>query len=186
MKKRFVIILCMSVILITCWGCGSGNSKVDQTLKNQAKQSDDSEESDTSEESDASQQSDVSEQSADGGDATGTEGIDVDLTRLSSTMVYSEVYNMMTVPEDYIGKKVRMEGQFAIYEDENTGKIYFACIISDATACCQQGIEFELKEDLKYPDDYPELGTDVVITGDFDTYSEGDSQYCILRNAIME
>ena len=31
--------------------------------------------------------------------------VDVDLTELSSTMVYSEVYAMMTEPENYIGKQ---------------------------------------------------------------------------------
>ena len=29
------------------------------------------------------------------------EGIDIDLTELSATMVYAEVYNMMTSPESY-------------------------------------------------------------------------------------
>ena len=41
-----------------------------------------------------------------------TDGVDVDLTRLSSTMVYSEVYNMMYAPDDYIGKTIKMTGQF--------------------------------------------------------------------------
>ena len=41
-----------------------------------------------------------------------TDGVDVDLTRLSSTMVYSEVYNMMNAPGDYIGKTIKMTGQF--------------------------------------------------------------------------
>ena len=41
------------------------------------------------------------------------EGIDVDLTALSSTMVYAEVYNMITAPEQYRGKVVKMEGLFA-------------------------------------------------------------------------
>lgn len=115
--------------------------------------------------------------------------IDVDLTVLSSTMVYSEVYNMLTVPEDYIGKTVKMNGQFSIYQatDENNqpipDQIYFACVIADATACCQQGLEFVLAGDYKYPDDYPELGTDVSVTGEFQTYMEGDYQYCHLVNA---
>lgn len=61
------------------------------------------------------------------------EGIDVDLTALSSTMVYSEVYNMMTSPEDYIGKTVKMKGMYSVYHDESTDKYYFACIIKDAT-----------------------------------------------------
>ena len=46
---------------------------------------------------------------------------DVDLTTLSSTMVYSEVYNMMTAPSDYIGKNVKMKGNFSYYQDPNTG-----------------------------------------------------------------
>ena len=112
--------------------------------------------------------------------------MDVDLTVLSSTMVYSEVYNMVVYPEDYIGKTVKMKGQFAFYLDESTGKYYFACIIADATACCSQGIEFELKGDYVYPDDYPEPGTEICVVGVFDTYSEGDYLYCTLRNARFE
>ena len=64
---------------------------------------------------------------------------DVDLTTLSSTMVYSEVYNMMYEPDRYLGKRIKMNGQFAVYENPNTGAVYTACIIMDATACCSQG-----------------------------------------------
>ena len=35
---------------------------------------------------------------------------DVDLTTLSSTMVYSEVYNMMCEPDRYLGKRIKMNG----------------------------------------------------------------------------
>ncbi len=116
---------------------------------------------------------------------SGTEGIDIDLTALSSTMVYSEVYNMMAVPEDFIGKTIKMEGIFSSFHDDQTGKDYFACIIQDATACCAQGIEFELEGEHKYPDDYPEVGGDVCVVGVFDTYTEGEYTYCTLRNAKM-
>ena len=112
-----------------------------------------------------------------------TSDVDVDLTALSSTMVYSEVYNMMTAPDGYLGKTVKMEGQLAMYHDDATGKNYFACIISDATACCSQGIEFELTDEYTYPDDYPEVGEEICVTGTFDTYVEGEYQYCTLRNA---
>lgn len=115
--------------------------------------------------------------------AGSTEGIDVDLTVLSSTMVYSEVYNMMISPENYIGKTVKMDGSFAFYHDEAAGNYYFACIIADATACCSQGIEFVLTDDYTYPDDYPEEGGDICVIGVFDTYQEGDYTYCTLRNA---
>ncbi|MGN0469194.1 MAG: hypothetical protein ACI4GY_10770 [Acutalibacteraceae bacterium] len=113
----------------------------------------------------------------------GESGVDVDLTALSSTMVYSEVYNMVTTPADYMGKTIKMDGAFSVYHDEQTGKDYFACIISDATACCQQGLEFVLDGDYTYPDDYPELGTEIAVTGVFDTYEENGQQYCQLINA---
>ena len=61
--------------------------------------------------------------------------LDVDLTTLSSTMVYSEIYNMMYEPDRYVGKRIKMNGQFAVYEDSNTGAVYTTCIIMDATAC---------------------------------------------------
>ena len=57
---------------------------------------------------------------------------DVDLTTLSSTMVYSEVYNMMYEPDRDLGKRIKMNGRFAVYENPNTGAVYTACIIMDA------------------------------------------------------
>ncbi len=109
--------------------------------------------------------------------------VDVDLTALSSTMVYAEVYNMMVSPDNYKGKTVKMAGQFVPYYDESTGNYYFACFISDATACCSQGIEFILAGDYSYPDDYPSEGETICVIGTFDTYMEGDSMYCTLRDA---
>jgi len=117
--------------------------------------------------------------------AEGAEGVDVDLTALSSTMVFSEVYNMMVEPESYVGKTVKMDGTFSVYYDEPTKEYYFACIIQDATACCAQGIEFELTDEYKYPDDYPEEGGNVCVVGVFDTYKENDSTYCTLRKARL-
>ncbi len=112
-------------------------------------------------------------------------GVDVDLTVLSSTMVYSEVYNMMVSPDNYKGKTVKMKGQFVPYYDEATGKYYFACFISDATACCAQGIEFILTDDYSYPEDYPQDGDTICVIGTFDTYMEGEYLYCTLRNAVL-
>lgn len=111
--------------------------------------------------------------------------VDVDLTALSSTMVYSEVYNMVTTPDDYLGKKVKMSGTFGTYQDPETQKYYFACLIADATACCSQGIEFVLDGDYSYPKDYPEENANITVTGIFDTYVENGYTYCQLINAKM-
>lgn len=112
--------------------------------------------------------------------------VDLDLTQLSKTMVYAEVYNIMVNPEDYVGKTVRMNGDYYIYTDETTGQQYFYCVIRDATACCAQGIEFVLTDDYKFPEDYPEEGAFVTVSGRFDTYMEDDLLYCTLRDAVLE
>lgn len=109
--------------------------------------------------------------------------IDVDLTRLSSTMVYSEVYNMMNTPESYVGKMVRMNGNFAVYKYPERN--YYTCIIKDATACCQQGLEFLWRGNHKFPDDYPKEGAPIIVTGIFDIYYEGDQKYCQLKDAYL-
>lgn len=113
------------------------------------------------------------------------EGIDIDLTNASATVVYSEVYDMMYFPENYVGKTIKMDGLFTYYYDEAMDKYYFACIIMDATACCSQGIEFELTDDYVYPDDYPEDGGDICVVGTFDTYEEDGFTYCVLRDARL-
>ena len=107
--------------------------------------------------------------------------VDVDLTALSSTMVYSEVQNMMLMPADYMGKSVRMSGDFAVAEGSD--RMYYACIIRDATACCANGIEFLWNGEHSYPEDYPEAGTEITAVGDFDTYYEGEQMYIQLINA---
>jgi len=111
--------------------------------------------------------------------------VDVDLTVMNSIMVYSEVYNMVTEPSSYIGKKIKMDGIFDVYTDERTGKNYYACIIQDATKCCSSGIEFELAKERIYPDEYPEAGSIITVTGVFETYEEDGILYCTLRDATM-
>ena len=68
--------------------------------------------------------------------------VDLDLSVLSGTVVYSQVYDMMMQPGQYMGKRVRMRGNLSYFQDPDTLNEYFAVIIADTTACCAQGIEF--------------------------------------------
>lgn len=122
-------------------------------------------------------------------DAEGTAAVDIDLTVLSGIMVYSEVNSMISFPDNYIGKTVKMKGQFAIgyvyntdgTPDESTAR--FACVIADATACCSQGLEFILTGEHTYPDEYPELGAEITVVGTFEWYEEDGCRYYRLGNA---
>ena len=114
----------------------------------------------------------------------------VDLTALSSTMVYAEVFAMMSSPEDYVGKTVKMQGIFSkgqLYAagSLNDGGTVFACVIQDATACCAQGIPFELAGDHSYPQDYPELGDTITVVGTFEIHQQEGMQFCRLRDAEL-
>ncbi len=111
------------------------------------------------------------------------EEIDLDLTELSSTMVYSEVYNMVIEPDSFVGERIKMKGTFVYATDDVSGKTYYACIIKDATACCSQGLEFETTDEFRFPDDFPEYGEDVTVIGTFDYYDEDHYRYLVLRNA---
>lgn len=107
--------------------------------------------------------------------------IDVDLTKLSSTMVYSEVFNMLTTPEDYVGKTVKMTGGYSSFLDESTGAVYRVCMIADASACCAQGMEFVLQEGMAYP----EMESDITVVGTFQVYDENGTTYCHLVDASI-
>ena len=110
---------------------------------------------------------------------------DVDLTQLSASMVYAQVYDMVNNGNDYLGKSVKVKGPFAYFQ-ETDGREFFAVLISDATACCSQGIEFVLDGDYSYPKDYPPINTEIVVTGEFNYYKEGNATYCQLLHASME
>ena len=112
--------------------------------------------------------------------------VDLDLSALSGTVVYSQVYNMVMQPDQYLGQTVRVRGYFSYFQDPETLKEYFAVIIADATACCAQGIEFVWRGEHRYPDDYPPLETEMIVTGEFGTYEENGFTYLQLSNADVE
>lgn len=118
--------------------------------------------------------------------------VDVDLTTLSSTMVFAEVSNLVYDPVPYLGKRVRMEGIFSVdhaytLEGEvDYSQNYFYCIIEDALACCAQGLEFSLAGDLQYPDDYPAEGDTVRVVGTVEFFEENGFRHLRLGDAVLE
>lgn len=115
--------------------------------------------------------------------------IDYDLTVMGSDMVYATIYQFMVNPDEYEGKKIRIQGTYASTYDKNTKKYYHYCVVQDAAACCVQGMEFIWDNGSHiYPDEYPNEKTKIIVTGFFETYREkGDSYlYCRLKDAMME
>lgn len=114
--------------------------------------------------------------------------IDIDLTKLSSTLVYSEVYNMMNSPTEYKNKIVKVAGPFLPLDGDDPDYCYPAIYIADAAACCANGLEFLLygvpRCNKNGGNGYPELREEVTIVGRFNTYMEGRYMYTHLEDAI--
>ena len=104
--------------------------------------------------------------------------VDLDLTKSSETMLYSEVIDIGTNPSNYAGKVIRVGGQYMNYHDEMSANTYPVVIVLDATKCCATGLVFELK-DGNYPKDEEEF----TVTGILDyAYSE-DCPFPVLKEA---
>ena len=97
--------------------------------------------------------------------------IDMDLMGLSGVVVYAQVSNLVNDYPSWLGKTIRIEGYYSATEDSE-GIVYHACVIPDATQCCAQGLEFVWAGDHAYPDDYPEEGAGIVVTGRLELYRD--------------
>ena len=112
--------------------------------------------------------------------------IDLDLTKMSATMIYSTIFDMLIMPEDYIDKNIKVSGWFETYTDPESGEVYYAVVVPDATACCQQGLEFVWPGDHKYPEDFPEIKQDITVTGFYKLIENDGITYNYLEVGNLE
>lgn len=112
--------------------------------------------------------------------------VDLDLTKMSATMIYSTIFDMMIMPEDYVEKIIKVKGWFETYTDPQTGEMYYAVVVPDATACCQQGLEFVWKGNHTYPDDFPKPGQNITVTGIYKLIETDGVTYTYLEANSVE
>ena len=109
---------------------------------------------------------------------------DVDLVGLDPYSTFDAVFEIMDNAEDYVGQRIRMQGVFDIYEYPD--HVVYGCIIPDPTDNCrQQGMEFVLREDQQ-PAFYPNVGDEIIVSGEFALYQAGDFTFCHLIDAELE
>jgi hypothetical protein len=187
MKKILACIICLTLAfgVTACGKASDKDSNGDTKIISDAKNKQENSKSNT--------KKDVSKKEVAGDAGKGkssktkskTKGnkIDVDLNNLNANVVYSQVFLMMTEPDKFIGKRIRMSGQFNVYaaEEGNPSGVteYYAIIIADAQACCQQGIEF-VWPGHTYPEGFPEVKSNASVTGIFEVYEENGKKYCRL------
>ena len=198
MKKILACIICLTLAFgVTACGKASdkdsnGDTKIISDAKNKQKNS----KSDTKKEV-SKKEVNKKEVAGDAGKGKSSKSksktngnkIDVDLNNLNANVVYSQVFLMMTEPDKFIGKRIRMSGQFNVYaaQEGNPSGVteYYAIIIADAQACCQQGIEF-VWPGHTYPEGFPEVKSNASVTGIFEVYEENGKKYCRLVADTVE
>ncbi len=99
--------------------------------------------------------------------------VDYDLTEMSSTMVFSQINDLMMNGDKYVGKTFRIIGQYQSQFNQATGITYSFVVVSDATGCCPQGIEFICTTEVEMPD----VLTLIELIGTFESYYEGEMKY---------
>lgn len=112
--------------------------------------------------------------------------VDLDLTKMSATMIYSTIFDMLIMPEDYVEKIIKLSVWFETYTDPQTGEMYYAVVVPDATACCQQGLEFVWKGNHTYPDDFPKPGQNITVTGIYKMIENDGVTYTYLEANSVE
>ena len=106
--------------------------------------------------------------------------VDVDLTKLNANMLYSAVFDIVENPAEYRGKTIKIRGTYFALHDPAKNEYHHSCVIWDATACCMQGIEFELADK-----NYPPNESEITLIGKFDVYTIQKIDNPILRDARL-
>ena len=109
--------------------------------------------------------------------------VDLDLTQFNDMMAYSGLFNVYNDPEVYVGKIIKLKGQFDCSEEDESGRRFYAVVLTDASACCAIGLDFVLKDDYVYPKDYPNIGANITVVGRFEMYKEGEDIFAHLVDA---
>ncbi len=112
--------------------------------------------------------------------------VNLDLTKMSATMIYSTIFDMLIMPEDYVERIIKVKGWFETYTNPQTGEMYYAVVVPDATACCQQGLEFVWKGNHTYPDDFPKPGQNITVTGIYKLIENDGISYNYLEVINLE
>ena len=189
MRRFLSVVLLICMVLIVASGCSENDApqpenNISGPQQDPVAQSGGGEELTTSPSEDTSNDNKSSGNS--GTDQQGPvflpNGVDIDLTVLSKTMLSAQLSNIMSNVNKYLGKKIKISGSYsAFYAEENDKYYSYVITYMDPTFCCSEGMEFSWKGDHKYPDDYPEEGTPIEVIGELKSYEESGNRYSYLE-----
>ena len=104
---------------------------------------------------------------------------DIDLAAMGRTMLFAVVYDIKNNPQSYLGRRIKMTGQFAIIQgvdaqgQPDPDKIFYNCVIPMA----QNSLEFGVAGELYYPEDVPDLEAPITVEGVYEKYEDNGTTY---------
>ncbi|NLJ64373.1 MAG: hypothetical protein GX337_03145 [Christensenellaceae bacterium] len=101
-----------------------------------------------------------------------------DLSRLSSTMAYAQLYDMLCNAENYVGSAVKLKGPYMPYQSE-AGELMHFVLVYDMQGCCELALEMLPTRGANI--EYPEMNTEIEAEGLFDICNDDGVRFVALR-----
>ena len=109
----------------------------------------------------------------------------IDLTVVSEDAAFAELYAIAFDPDQFVGKTVKLSGEFTSVYDEFVNRTFYGCAILDSTACCRQGLDFDPAPEFVSAVQALSIGDAITVEGVFDTYVEKGVTFYRLMNAKL-
>ncbi len=116
------------------------------------------------------------------GAALAQQDIDVDLSACNQGITYSQMVQVLKSPGQYDGKLFRAKGQFNYSQTRQLPRIIFA----DPSGCCEVALEVIPARSLRFPEDYPPVWGNMMVTARLVVNPEGSDSACHFADAVIE
>lgn len=112
-------------------------------------------------------------------------GVDLDMTNMGGTIAYSQAVDFRENPDYYLGKTIKVKGNYYPTYYDPTEQYYHLIIVGDEASCCREAIEFVWTGNHTFPDDYPVENAEIIIAGVYEKYDElGETYYHLVAEEI--
>ena len=135
------------------------------------------EDKEDTDQSDANDQEDTSEDNAD-------RGYDYDLTGNDADMNYVIVAMIAEDPKSFEGIKIKLRGLAIDLETTDTSGMDHYVVINDRQACCQQGLQYILKDKNQK---YPKEQEMITVEGELTVFNSEEIPFplAVIKNAKL-
>lgn len=185
--KSYIILLCTLLLLAGC--SKNAESDKDNSYVSQPSQAETDSSLTSNDSADESVTNNSTENFSDEPSISASVAdIDYDLITLDEHKVYDTLQQILLNPDDFIGKTIKIKGQYSSVYYSHMQQQYNYVVIADDDGCSQM-LEFVWVDGSdSFPAQPPAEGSVIEVVGIFETYQDkGDpSVYCRLNTTSLK